>query len=95
MALVKFGSTKCRLCDEILRQGDELVVVPAFIPSNHELFLFADSAYHQHCFQSWQHSERLQKLFESYRSVWDSRPEGLGFLEAEEWGKRAFEKVFG
>ena len=94
MALVKFGSTKCRLCGETLQKGESVVAFPAFVPPNHAFFSFADCAYHQECFKAWVHVVCFQNLYESYRSIWDSRPANLSFKEAEEWGKHAFDKVF-
>jgi hypothetical protein len=95
MALVVSGSTRCKLCNDPLLQSSDVVAFPAFIPSGHPFHPFSDAAFHKTCFAAWEHHEALQRLFDEYQSVWNSRPRNLSYFEMEEWGKQAFKRVFG
>lgn len=94
MAHIVPGQTRCKLCGEILSSANAIVAFPAFVPQGHEFSDYSDAAFHEECFTSWSDHERLQSLYEKYRSVWEARPRNLPFNEIESWGKNAFEDVF-
>jgi hypothetical protein len=51
MALIILGKTPCPLCEQPIKETDELVSFPAFISNQLDpLFPFSDAAFHAACF---------------------------------------------
>lgn len=95
MALVFPGETRCHLCKRIIHSVDEVVGFPAFIPAGHEYADFSDAAFHKDCFLAWDKREELQRLYDAYQAIWNSRPASVRTLdEIDRWGKQAFDKLF-
>jgi len=91
MVLFCPGKTECSICGKTIDDVHDLVGFPAFIGPNHPLHEYSDSAFHKNCFEQWTQKDELQSLYERYRQIWDSRPDGLKSLEEiNEWGKEAF-----
>ena len=91
MALLIRGKTTCLLCGKIIKERQEVVAFPAFLPSGHPLGIFSDAVFHRTCFQEDARSEAVGQLYQRYEEIWDSRPKDLKSLEEiEAWGREAF-----
>jgi hypothetical protein len=91
MALFFRGKSICPLCGVEMKEDDEIVAFPAFLPSHHQLASFSDAAFHRTCFEKDPRSERVKELYRRYRAIWDSRPRELKTLEEiDAWGREAF-----
>ena len=68
MAIVVRGKSACSICNQILRDGDDIIGTPHFIADTaHQLYRFSDSAMHQLCFEGWEHAQQFRSL---YDKVW-------------------------
>lgn len=95
MALIIPGKTPCSLCEQPISNAEDAIGFPAFLPKYHHLSRFSDNTFHIQCFQSWSKRQEFEQLYQTYRSIWDSRPRELKTLkESEAWGKEAFKKFF-
>ena len=95
MAMVIPGKTSCVLCKKPIAAADEAVAFPPFIPKKHSLAIYSDAAFHRSCFDEWDGHDELQRLYDRYREIWESRPEELTTMaEIEAWGKNAFRELF-
>ena len=95
MALILENKTLCQLCDQPIATSDAVVAFPAFIPIGHELATFSDSVFHEECFNAWDKHTAMQSLYDSYRSIWESRPTDLRTMDKiNQWGKTAFDQLF-
>lgn len=95
MALIFPGKTTCSLCGEIVRNEDDVIGFPAFIPKTHRLHQFSEGVFHKTCFQSWEDKEEFESLYNRHQAIWESRPKNLKTLEEiDAWGKKAFEEIF-
>ena len=91
MALVIRGETLCRLCGTTIEDGQSIIGFPAFLKPGHSLASYSDSAFHEECFVGSPDSDAVNRLYERYRQIWDSRPRDLKSVEEiEAWGKAAF-----
>ena len=53
MAIVILGKSKCRICGEILEEGDEITAFMPFCANELDpLYFFNDDAFHEECFRS-------------------------------------------
>ena len=94
MALIVPGKTTCGICDAPLTEQDPIVAFPAFLPHEHPLGRFSDAAFHSTCFEADPASERVRRLYQRYRAIWDARPRDLKTLaEFEAWERKAFEDL--
>jgi hypothetical protein len=94
MVITISKKTTCALCGEILDSSPASVGFPAFVPKGHKFAAFSDSAFHQACFQRWEHHAEFEQLFRDYQRIWESRPKDVGLAEAEEWGRSVFNELF-
>jgi len=95
MALIFWGSTRCRLCERVLYQQDEVVAFAAFLPVGHPLHSYSDCAFHRRCFQEWPDGPEFERLYQRFQDVWASRPRNLTSLEEmEAWGEKAIKPLF-
>ncbi len=94
MAMIIAGRTKCCRCGKLIETAADGIGFPAFVPTGHIFSSYSDSAFHRKCYDGWEDHEEFQRLYDEYRAVWDSRPQGLSFEEIEAWGKAAFRNVF-
>lgn len=75
MAIFLAGKTKCIVCRKAVGTAADAIGIPAFIPKGHILAPYSDSVFHKECFSSWSGSEKLRRLYEQYREVWNNRPQ--------------------
>lgn len=61
-------------CGVVLREGDDVVLHPHMLPSDHPLGRFSDSSMHRVCYQSWPAHEYFEALLQKYRDLWNARP---------------------
>jgi hypothetical protein len=64
MAMIFLGKSPCRICGEILKQGDAIVAFPPglFKPRT-PLFVLNDAGVHASCILDWEFgSDALQRL---------------------------------
>lgn len=68
MALIFCGQTQCSICNEILKEEDDVVMTTHFIADlNDPLWRFSDSGMHQSCFLDWEHRQEFIKRFNETR----------------------------
>jgi hypothetical protein len=91
MALFLPGKTNCGLCHDVIAVGEPFTCFPAFIAFDHPLGKFSDAVFHSRCFEQCPERPAIEKLYNQFRQIWDSRPRGLKTLaEMEAWGIEAF-----
>ena len=91
MALVFIGKTKCGVCRAPIREGEDCVAFPAFLPQTHRLWKYSDGVFHSKCFADDSNSGEIQSLYQQFCSIWEKRPRDRKTNEEREaWGKRAF-----
>jgi len=91
MALINDGKTICPLCGRLIPANDAVVAFPAFLKKTHSLARYSDAAFHKECFDRSPDAEKVARLFDRYRQVWQNRPKGLkDQKDIDAWGKSAF-----
>lgn len=93
MALFVPGKTPCVVCGFPILDGTDAVMFPAFIPAGHRLHEFSDAVFHAKCLENWRDRTEYLRLYERYKSIMASRPRNVPMKEADEWGRRAFERM--
>lgn len=94
MSLFFPGSSRCGICGEVMASGDDVVAFPAFLPRRHPLWRFSDRAFHRSCFVGHADGGAVQRLYERFLAIMDSRPKGLKSLEEiNDWGRDAFKEL--
>jgi hypothetical protein len=83
MALVIRGKTTCSVCGLILEPNQDVVGFPHFLPPDHRLWRFSDSAMHNSCYEQWEHHDYFGTVLRKRTKLWDDRPAHLK-LTAEE-----------
>ena len=64
MALVVRGRSKCRLCEEVLHDNDEIVAFSAFMVNELDpIHGFSDSAVHKQCFEEDPRRDRVSQCW--------------------------------
>jgi hypothetical protein len=54
MALIFRGKTECVLCNEVMKENDEIIATSHFIADTQDaLWRFSDAAMHKNCFLEW------------------------------------------
>ena len=67
MVLLIEGCSVCPICSAVLEDGDEIVMIPAFIEDqSSELFPYSDSGIHRKCFRSWPLRNKFVDTFNGY-----------------------------
>ncbi|RYG31286.1 hypothetical protein EON81_23225 [bacterium] len=89
MALFFSGKTTCPLCGKMIEEGDAMVAFSAFLRSEHRLGRFSDAAFHESCFRASPEGAEAEALYAEWNAIWDARPRGVPWAEAEAWGKKA------
>jgi hypothetical protein len=77
MALCLRGKTPCSICGVVLQEGDDVVLHPHVLPSDHPLWRFSDSSMHRVCYQQWECHEYFETILRKYRDLWNARPAAL------------------
>ena len=91
MALVFMEKTPCGVCGAPIREEEDCVAFPAFLPKTHRLWKYSDGVFHSRCFADDPNSGEVQSLYLQFRSISEKRPSDLKTNEEREaWGKRAF-----
>ena len=94
MGIVIRGKTKCMFCGEAIREDDEIVGVPSFLPKGNRLFKYNDATFHKQCYEKMADKDVLDKAIKLNQEIWKSRPMSLKSREEiEAWGKEAFAKL--
>jgi hypothetical protein len=83
MALCLRGKTQCSICGVVLREGDDVVVHPHILLSDHPLWRFSDSTMHRVCYEQWSCHEYFESILRRYRELWDTRPAVLRLTKEE------------
>jgi hypothetical protein len=81
MALILLGRSKCPLCSEPMREGQELKAFPAFLPYDHKFGRFSDAAFHKACFEKDPDAEDVNMMLYVYDKLLQSIPKGLKTVE--------------
>jgi hypothetical protein len=69
MAIVIRGKSKCVLCGNLLRDGDEVVSFSPFVSNELDpLWKFSDAGFHVNCFHQDALSEKAQQRYEELRN---------------------------
>jgi hypothetical protein len=64
MALIFRGQTECSICNEVLNEGEDIVMTSHFIADSADpLWRFSDSGMHRNCFLEWAHKQEFIKRF--------------------------------
>jgi hypothetical protein len=77
MALVFMGKTPCGVCGAPIREGEDCVAFPAFLPRTHRLWKYSDGVFHSKCFANEPNSDEVQSLYLEFRSIWEKCPSRL------------------
>jgi hypothetical protein len=65
MAIHIRGKTRCSICGEVIRDGEDWVGTPHFLHDDkHPLWRFSDSSMHRVCFVTWEHAEEFRDLYD-------------------------------
>ena len=76
VALVILDKTTCALCNEVLREDDDLVATQHFIRDQADpLWQYSDAAMHRRCFTKWQHREEFREKYNETMgaTVWGNK----------------------
>lgn len=74
-----------------MAEGDEIVMFPAFLTPSDPLWTYSDGAFHAACFALDPNGSVVQRAYEDWRKIWDSRPRNLTKDEERvAWAKSAF-----
>jgi hypothetical protein len=92
MALIILGKSKCPLCSEVMKQGEELKAFPAFLPYDHRFGRFSDAAFHKVCFEKDSDASDVDDMLYVWQKIMDGRPKDLKTIEEmDAWAKEAFQ----
>lgn len=77
MALVLLGKSKCSLCSEVMKEGEELKAFPAFLPYDHRFGRFSDAAFHKVCFEKDTDAQAVDDMLYVWERIMKSMPRDL------------------
>lgn len=81
MALIILGKTICRLCNAVIKEGDEMKAFPAFVPYDHKFGKFSDAAFHKSCYEKDTDRDEVDNMLWVWEQLLKSIPRGLTTLE--------------
>jgi hypothetical protein len=81
MALVLLGRSKCPLCSEVMKEGEELKAFPAFLPYDHRFGRFSDAAFHKVCFEKDEDAQAVDDMLYVWERIMKSMPRDLATEE--------------
>jgi hypothetical protein len=64
VAIVFCGTSRCALCEAVIRIGEHWIAFPHFLGLDHDLGRYSDSAMHKTCFDAWSERDRFIRLLE-------------------------------
>jgi len=64
MALIFTGSSCCSICGQVLEEHQQIMSWSAFLDSDHELWKYSDTGMHLPCFESWEHKQKFEHLYQ-------------------------------
>lgn len=65
MAVIVRGTTQCRLCRQVIAEGDDVMAFSAFVPNTKDpLWRFSDAAMHRRCFEADPDARRASTRWE-------------------------------
>jgi len=85
MAQFISGKTSCTMCGQVIEDSADLIGFPAFLPERHIRWRFSDAAFHAQCFSEWKYSQIFLGLYEQFRQIWASAPQGGSDDERMQW----------
>jgi hypothetical protein len=77
MALVLLGKSTCPLCNEVMKEGEELKAFPAFLPYDHRFGRFSDAAFHKVCFEKDEDAQAVDDMLYVWERIMKSMPRDL------------------
>ena len=63
MAIIIQGFSTCSICRQELEENGNILSWQSFLPSDHQLWQYSDSAMHESCFQKWEHKNEFEELY--------------------------------
>jgi len=68
MGIILLGKSTCPRCNQLLREGEDILGFPHFIhDQSHPLWDFSDSSMHKECFLNWEKAGEFRDL---YNELW-------------------------
>ena len=65
MAIIILGMTRCALCGEALKGGDDVVATPHVLPTG-PLSRYPDAGMHRACFRRWPDAEAFRAVYDAF-----------------------------
>lgn len=64
MAMILLGTSRCSICGNPLREGQDVIGTPHFITDPaHPLWRHSDAGMHRACFRAWDRRDAFRRLF--------------------------------
>src|SRR5579859_4065345 len=74
MALILRGKSKCSICGLTLESGQDIVLHPHFLTSDHPLWKFSDSGMHRACYDEWDHRNYFEAAHRKLEQLRSTKP---------------------
>ena len=63
--IIVYGMTKCRICREVINEGDRIVTIPSIVDRSSKFYVFSDAPLHYRCFDAHPLKYELRSMLEA------------------------------